>query len=664
MESLIPLLNTVNETLASGIIIIAASILLYNITRNLKNRVARSSAILLGCVTMAYLSDVFIALGPGARAYEVALRMQWIGIAFMPAAMFHLADALLATTGLPSRGRRKRVLRAMYLMSAGFLLAAAFTNLLVQPVAVRPDVLNGERAVSLRGGVLFPAYVAYFIAAVISAFLFTQRARQRCLTRNTRRRMGYLQFAMLTPALGIFPFSVLLGPGEEFSLIGLMLVNIANIVMILMLLFLAYQLSLFGSDIPDRVVKTELMRFILRGPATGLLVLGTYVITTPAASIFGLPGQSFTPFAIVAVVLMWQWGVALALPHLERRLVYGGDEDAQLEKLQDLSQRLLTRGDLLQLLEAVLAATCDYLRVSTAFAVAPGENGLELVSAVGPTRPTPMLLNDEADALRTLFNNRSPDELHVYGWGAYWLVPLAVDEPSGENGERLTFIGIQARSTGIDLTPDERAVLHTLARRAAQTLEDMALQAEILAALEGLLPQISTTRANAAQVEYRPGRAPVVMLEHPMPDRELFMEQVRAALRHYWGGPGLAESRLLELAIVRDALPEHDNNPSKTLRAILQTAIERQRPAGERKPMSPEWTLYNILEMRFLKGQKVKEVATRLALSEADLYRKQRAAIDAVANTLYGMEEARHASSAPRATAEIPVSPSLPASRP
>lgn len=56
--------------------------------------------------------------------------------------------------------------------------------------------------------------------------------------------------------------------------------------------------------------------------------------------------------------------------------------------------------------------------------------------------------------------------------------------------------------------------------------------------------------------------------------------------------------------------------------------------------LSPEWTLYNILELRFLQKAKVSEVAQRLALSEPDLYRKQQIAIDAVADTLISMENA------------------------
>jgi hypothetical protein len=48
--------------------------------------------------------------------------------------------------------------------------------------------------------------------------------------------------------------------------------------------------------------------------------------------------------------------------------------------------------------------------------------------------------------------------------------------------------------------------------------------------------------------------------------------------------------------------------------------------------------LYNILEMKFLQGRKVRDVAMRLAMSEADLYRKQRVAIEEVARAVADME--------------------------
>ena len=49
--------------------------------------------------------------------------------------------------------------------------------------------------------------------------------------------------------------------------------------------------------------------------------------------------------------------------------------------------------------------------------------------------------------------------------------------------------------------------------------------------------------------------------------------------------------------------------------------------------------------MKFLEGRKVRDVAMRLAMSEADLYRKQRLAIEAVAQAVAEMErEAARAS--------------------
>lgn len=628
-------LTLTNETLAAAIVVMAASLLLYNLSRNLHNRVARTSGILLACITFAYLVDVFVSLEPGRQTYAAALRVQWIGIAFMPAALFHLSDALLATTGLPSRGRRKRIARLLYLYSALFLVLAAFSNLLIEPEYFGSQVI-------VRGRVLFPVYVAFFVTAALVSFVNVQRARARCLTRGTRRRMAYLQVAMLTPSIGIFPFSVLLSPGQEFTLLGLLLVNLTNIVIIFMLLFLAYPLSFFGSRVPDRVVKVELLRFLLRGPATGMLALATIIFVTPATRILGLRGQDFMPFAVVAVVLLWQWFVHLSLPWFERWLVFREDDYDQLSRLQDLSERLLTRSDLLQLQEALLAAMCDFLRVGTAFVASLGDAGMELVTAVGPTRPTASLLEEETNILLDFFNHQEADgEVSIHKWHAYWVTPLHSTRIVDQDGNPILigFLGIQARSAEIDLEREEWHMLQTSVHRAAQTLDDLQLQTEIYAALEGLLPQITLTRATAANVEYKQGRASQAANEPSLvDDYDQFVEQVKAALKHYWGGPGLTSSRLLDLQIVRAALPENDQNPPRALRAVLTKAIENQRPEGERRMNSPEWTLYNILEQRYIKKAKVKEVAPRLILSEPDLYRKQGLAIKAVADTLLRME--------------------------
>jgi hypothetical protein len=76
---------------------------------------------------------------------------------------------------------------------------------------------------------------------------------------------------------------------------------------------------------------------------------------------------------------------------------------------------------------------------------------------------------------------------------------------------------------------------------------------------------------------------------------------------------------------------------------VLTEAVENLRPEGQRSMTTAEWILYNILEMRFIQGRKVRDVAMRLAMSESDLYRKQRIAVEAVAGIVADMERAAYA---------------------
>jgi hypothetical protein len=93
----------------------------------------------------------------------------------------------------------------------------------------------------------------------------------------------------------------------------------------------------------------------------------------------------------------------------------------------------------------------------------------------------------------------------------------------------------------------------------------------------------------------------------------------------------------MRLQIVQEAASQGDGNAANALRALLRKAVDQVKPDGERR-FTTEWILYNILEMKFIEGRKVREVAGRLAMSEADLYRKQRVAVEAVAKAILEME--------------------------
>ena len=86
---------------------------------------------------------------------------------------------------------------------------------------------------------------------------------------------------------------------------------------------------------------------------------------------------------------------------------------------------------------------------------------------------------------------------------------------------------------------------------------------------------------------------------------------VKDALSHYWGGPKLTRSPLMQLRVVDRVVEEADGNPGKALRLVLGRAIQNLRPGGKQDLSTPEWLLYNILEMRFIQGRKIRDIAVR-----------------------------------------------------
>ena len=130
---------------------------------------------------------------------------------------------------------------------------------------------------------------------------------------------------------------------------------------------------------------------------------------------------------------------------------------------------------------------------------------------------------------------------------------------------------------------------------------------------------------------------PLEVYAEPPPEEADLANWVKDALTHYWGGPKLTNSPLMKLRIVRELADDHDGNAANALRALLRKAVDHVKPEGDRR-FTSEWILYNILEMKFIEGRKVRDVAGRLAMSEADLYRKQRVAVEVVAHAILEME--------------------------
>jgi len=141
------ILAFVNLIFSSAIVITAFSLLGYMLTHNLRSNVAQAFSVLLACVLLVYACDIIIPRVEGLQAVVIWLRVQWIGIAIVPAAYFHFSDALLRSTRHFSRRRRVAVVGS-YLFSIGLVLLALFTDALVSDgnvIRLPIPKLNEER---------------------------------------------------------------------------------------------------------------------------------------------------------------------------------------------------------------------------------------------------------------------------------------------------------------------------------------------------------------------------------------------------------------------------------------------------------------------------------------------------------------------------------------
>jgi hypothetical protein len=339
------------------------------------------------------------------------------------------------------------------------------------------------------------------------------------------------------------------------------------------------------------------------------------------------------PMTMVGSLLITEYIITLFAPVWERLLIYNRERNS-MQLLQSLQERVLTSNDLKQFLEAVLAAACDRLQASRAFVAVMGENSLTtLVTIPGGD----ILQDDTTQEILEVVTANGHDQ-PVFSWGNYWLVPLHGEM---DEDQLLGLLGVERRAEHV-LDVEQRSALLTLANRAATALEDRQLQQGLFRSLQALSPQVEMLQRMRAVARYG-GTGILNILESSSGNGDLAEEDitkwVRDALTHYWGGPRLTESPLLQLQVVQQSSAAHEGNPANALRAILRNAIDTVRPEGERR-FTGEWILYNILEMKFMEGHKVREIAMRLAMSEADLYRKQRVAIEAVAGAIIEMEQA------------------------
>jgi len=620
IAGVLTVLQTLNQIFTAAIAITSFSLLLYSLAFNLRNRVARTFALVLTCVTIVYTAEAFGSVANSDWAIGFWLRVEWIGIVWLPATYFHFSDSLLATTGKPSIWRRYWMVRASYFISLIFLFTLLFSSL------VGPVIIEGEPAPHLQPTYLTKLFLLYYAAMVIMAWYNFVRAYKRTTTSTSRRRMIYLIIGALSPAIGSIPYLLF---GSSFaarhSLIFWTTALIGSFVLGTLIVLMAYSVAFFGVSWPDRVIKSRLLKWLLRGPVTASLALGITTIVRRLGDQIGIPYTAFVPISMILTILLLEYSITLFSPYLERWFFQRNDQ-SEIEALQILESRLLTKNDLRQFLESVLAAICDQLQATGAYIAVLVNNQVEFIVHVGQMIEEH---NQDITKLQQLFTE-NPDLPPLLAWESERMIPLF----ENTNGERrlLGIIGILGIN-GQTFDAEQTSSLNILVDRTILALKDHYQQQKLFSSLQELSPQFDMIQRLRAASQF--DRSSILASDIPQPTPDM-IQWVRDGLTHYWGGPKLTQNPLMQLQIVQQELKE-DKNDTNALRSVLRKAIQQIRPEGEQR-FTADWMLYNILEMKFIQGKKVREIAMRLAVSEADLYRKQRIAIESVAKTIMEME--------------------------
>ena len=617
--------HTISQILTAGVAITAFSLFIFALVYNLREEVVRAFILILLCVVLVYTGESIASASDQPSFIEAMLRLKWAGIILIPATYLHFANSLLTLTGRPSRGRRLWAVRLTYVFSLISLV------LIPLNIVVGPYIVSNLPAPQLTRTQYSSLVGVYYLGVMIVSGSIIFRAFQRTVTKTSRRRMIYLMSGATASAIGVFSF-LLAGSGmfAQYPLVYWALISISSLGVAGFLVIMAYVVAFFGVTWPDRVVKSRLFKWFMRGPFTASIVLGGMTIIRRIGLNFGNPYNAFVPIFMVVMTLLMEYLITLLAPVWERLLFYGSDRQ-DVTRIKTLEDHLLTRSDLSQFLEIVTGTICDLLQVEGAFVAMMNGSGLEMLTTAGDDSAFREIETSD-QLLEFSLNKELEDQDDFLLWHDHLLIPLVYKDP--QNGKLL--LGLCGFPWHADEEMDEEHIsaLRLLTYRVGIALRNWRLQQQVFKSMETLQPQVALIQQLRAASSYN--KTSVLLNEADLPEED-FVTWVKDALSHYWGGPKLSESPLLNLKIVQSALNEYDGNPTNALRGILKSALEQIRPEGDRH-FTGEWLLYNILELKFFEGKKVREVASRLAMSEADLYRKQKIALEAISKAILSME--------------------------
>ncbi|MEJ2488030.1 MAG: histidine kinase N-terminal 7TM domain-containing protein [Anaerolineales bacterium] len=218
------LLRSMNQIFEAGIAITALSLFIRSLSFRLNDRVSRSFVVVLACIMVIFSGEAINGALNEAETVSFWLTFQWVGIIFLPAAFQHFSDALLETTGRPSRGRRRA------LVSISYMISVLSFVLLVFGILLGRVTTNGNAFPHPTPTIYSAIFTAYYLVSAVFASLGIWRAYQRTKLRVSRRRITYLFVGAIFLLIGAYPY-MLIGSSfaQQFSTIFILLVILGNL---------------------------------------------------------------------------------------------------------------------------------------------------------------------------------------------------------------------------------------------------------------------------------------------------------------------------------------------------------------------------------------------------------------------------------------------------
>lgn len=612
--------KTCSDVLTAGLAVMTFSLFLYSLTFKIRDTLTNIFTAILLCLILVFGADAFGSVVTEKSTLLGIIKVHWIGLIFLPTLYFQFSDALLALTGKPSKGKRRLVGILMIISSSVLAFLLLSDQLLGELIVDQAPAPFFYRTPAMNAYIIF-----FFITIALSIYNFF-RAIQRTNSPTSKRRMVYLVAGALGLLVGLFPYLTFESSLRVFSSLSFwILSSILYLASWFSVFIMSYAISFFSFSIPDREIKKRLFHWIFRGPLTASVALGLTTLIRRAGIMFGKDYAMLEILAMVASIVLLEHLCTLFFPKMEKILFRGKDLE-ELENVRRLEERLFTKNDLWQFSEIILANICDRIRLTDAVLFLKFNGDYEQIVAIGDVNGIRQTVEGAKNDIPVDF-----EEKMIVQWKGLRLIPIYALSAEKEPSVNLGFIAAEGARRW-ELDQEQINALTASLNRLRTAIVDYKAQQQMLVGLDVMASEMDEMQNMLAVGRFSDMDAAV-----DLQDFDLVNKLTKDALSHLWGGPKLTGNSLLQLSVIQERSNESGDTLTKTLRMILQSIIESLKPEGERQ-YTNEWLLYNILDLKYNENMKMRDIAKRLALSEADLYRKQRIAIELVAKKIIEME--------------------------